>query len=371
MNSRERLLNALAGKPVDRVPISTYELVGYNSRSFENIDPSYRRLMDAIRERTDCVCMWDPASNAVCFESSHPAELETVETREGDSRIFGCTLQTPSGPLTSTRKINDGIHTVWQVEHWCKSPEDVDRALSIPNQPLDYDVSDLARIENEMGDRGIVMTTLGDPLLYAAELMEFGAFTIWAMMETEHFARVIEILHERIMENLRHQLAVNRADLYRICGPEYATPPYLPPSFFERFVTPYVREMSELIHSHGARVRLHSHGRIGKVLDFIARTGVDALDPCEAPPDGDIELGQVKQKIGDRICLFGNIQLKLLECGTPEQVRQAVKRCMEQAKAGGRYVLMPTAAPINTPLAKQTEANYFHYIEAAEEFGRY
>ena len=47
---------------------------------------------------------------------------------------------------------------------------------------------------------------------------------------------------------------------------------------------PYVAEMVDLIHSRGAMVRLHCHGKIGKVLDMIAETGADGLDPCEAPP---------------------------------------------------------------------------------------
>ena len=63
MNSRQRLLAALDCQAPDRVPISTYELVGYNSQAFENNDPSYASLMQAIREKTDCLAMWNPASN--------------------------------------------------------------------------------------------------------------------------------------------------------------------------------------------------------------------------------------------------------------------------------------------------------------------
>ena len=42
-----------------------------------------------------------------------------------------------------------------------------------------------------------------------------------------------------------------------------------------------------------------------------------------------------------------------------------------KAKAGGGSVLMPTAGPINVPLAPKTEANYNAFIEAGLEFGRY
>jgi uroporphyrinogen decarboxylase len=265
----------------------------------------------------------------------------------------------------------DGVHTTWQVEHWCKNLDDVDKALSVPYEPIDYDISDYTRIKQEVGDHGIIMATIADPLWLAADLMEFGEYTIWAMMETEHFAKTVEIMHERAIENLKRQLEVCVVDLYRIAGPEYATPPFLPPRFFQQFVVPYVSEITELIHSKGAKVRIHSHGKIGQVLDMILDTGVDAIDPCEAPPDGDIPLAEIKERVGQSMCIFGNIQLKLLEAGTPEMVAEEVRICMRAAKEGGGFVIMPTAAPIDTPLSSQTEENYFSFIDTALEFGQY
>ena len=57
MTSRERLLAVLRGEIPDRVPISTYELNGYGTGNFENNQPSYKPLMDFIRQHTDCLYM--------------------------------------------------------------------------------------------------------------------------------------------------------------------------------------------------------------------------------------------------------------------------------------------------------------------------
>ena len=40
-------------------------------------------------------------------------------------------------------------------------------------------------------------------------------------------------------------------------------------------------------------------------------------------------------------------------------------------KPGGRFVLMPTAAPINVPLSPKTEKNYRAYIDTALELAPY
>ena len=85
MTSRERLLNAIRCRPVDRVPINTYELCARNSQSFENNQPSYQGLMQFIREHTDAVAMWNPAGNGVfalsCLLYTSPSPRDRTRSR--------------------------------------------------------------------------------------------------------------------------------------------------------------------------------------------------------------------------------------------------------------------------------------------------
>jgi len=371
MTSRERLLSAISHKKTDKVPISTYELAGYNSHSFENNEPSYKNLMDYIREKTDCVCMWNQWSDYKIAQSAYPAQIDYNKIRGENYTEWYLTLHTSQGELTSTHRVYDNLHTTWQTERWCKTIEDVDKMLSIPFEPVIYNDSDYARINAEVSERGIIMSDAADPAYLAMELMEFGESTVWVMTETEHFAKTVDEIHRRNMINLENMLKNRVVDLYRICGPEYLTPPYLPPSYFRRFVTPYLKEMTDLIHKYGGLVRIHSHGKIGKVLDDIISCGADALDPCEAPPDGDITLRELKNRAGNQMCLFGNIQLKALEHSNTAEIREIVRICMDSAKEGGGYVIMPTAAPINVPLSSKTEENYRVFIDTALEYGKY
>jgi uroporphyrinogen-III decarboxylase len=264
------------------------------------------------------------------------------------------------------------VFTTWQVEHWCKTLEDVDRALSVPYAPGVYDASDLPRVLDELGDHGIVMASIADPAYLAADLMSFQDFILWAFEEPEHFARTVEVVGERVMENLRRQLDCCVLDSYRICGPEYLTPPYAPPAMFRRFVLPWIARMTELIHSRGALVRIHCHGKMGRVLDMILESGCDGIDPCEPPPDGDIELAEVKRRSAARgVSIWGNLELKLLETASPERVRQEVRAILDAAMEGGGLVVLPTAAPIAAELPARTEANYRAFIEAVLELGKY
>ena len=118
-----------------------------------------------------------------------------------------------------------------------------------------------------------------------------------------------QLIHRRNMINLENMLKTRTVDLYRICGSETFTPPYLPPAYFSRFVTPYLKEITGLIHKYGGLARIHCHGKTGKVLDDIISCGADAFDPCEAPPDGDISLRGLKERAGGKDCLFCYLRL--------------------------------------------------------------
>jgi len=113
MNSRERLKAILTGQIPDRVPISTYELCGYNSQAFENNDPSYAKLMESIRKKTDCICMWNPGSNATLLESSYPVKTEVEQKKEGDFTVTHTVFHTPRGNIKQTTKVMDNVHTTW------------------------------------------------------------------------------------------------------------------------------------------------------------------------------------------------------------------------------------------------------------------
>jgi uroporphyrinogen decarboxylase len=121
----------------------------------------------------------------------------------------------------------------------------------------------------------------------------------------------------------------------------------------------------------GVYPRIHSHGRVGRVLDEIVKCGAAALDPVEPPPDGDITIAEIKKRTGNKLCLMGGIELKHLEAASGDYVENLIRNLIAQGKPDGKYVIMPTAAPINIPLSPKTENNYKRFIETALECGKY
>ena len=95
---------------------------------------------------------------------------------------------------------------------------------------------------------------------------------------------------------------------------------------------------------------------------------VDGFDALECPPTGDIDLAELKQTLGKKISLRGNVNsITVMLEGTPEDVRQDVKRCMDAAKENGGFILgVGDQTPYATP-----EENLYAFVEAGREFGAY
>ena len=83
------------------------------------------------------------------------------------------------------------------------------------------------------------MVDLADPICEEAGLFTFSDFTVTAYTEPDTIQRLLDFAYERQVHFLRDMLRQGAGPIFRISGPEYCTPPYLPKECFERFVTRY------------------------------------------------------------------------------------------------------------------------------------
>jgi hypothetical protein len=367
MTRKDRILTAMRHGQPDRVPVSSYEINPWDPAAWQHGDRSYADVLAATREYADCIWMWDPPIGN--------AALDRITTRacptDGSARVTTVRIETPRGDLVSRSRRRGGIKTSWTVEPLVKDEEDIDRWLSIPFEFAAPDLASYFEAETRVGDDGIVQGDIADPLCEIADLPGLQGF---ASLSIENPARIREMMdqaQERLLVCLEHVLKNTPVPAFRIFGPEYAAPPIMAPSAFREFVVPYDREIINLIHKYGRLARLHCHGGIRDILDDIVEMGADATDPVEPTPFGDITLREAKEKAGDRLCLIGNIETDLLERGSEEEVARAVRECMDAAKAGGGYIICPTAMPICSPLPDRASRNIIRYLEEADVHARY
>lgn len=138
------------------------------------------------------------------------------------------------------------------------------------------------------------------------------------------------------------------------------------PAQFDEFISPYQREIVDLIHAKGAKAIKHTDGNIWPILDRLIENGFDGIHPLQ--PQAGMDLKKVKAYCGDRICLLGNIDcIDLLPSGTEAEVEEAVRKAIEDAGAGGGYIITSS----NTIHPGCKPENYIAMVRAARKYGQY
>lgn len=97
------------------------------------------------------------------------------------------------------------------------------------------------------------------------------------------------------------------------------------PKMYERFALPYEKRIFAEVHRAGALARLHICGNTTRILPAMLGSGADVIDL-----DWMVDFSKASAAFGGTVSLCGNTNpvADLLQ-GTPEQVYQATRHCLE------------------------------------------
>jgi uroporphyrinogen decarboxylase len=195
--------------------------------------------------------------------------------------------------------------------------------------------------------------------------MGFDNFAVNLKLNPGFVSRVLERVARIQLNGLRKLVSVrNVAAVWAVDDIAYGSGPILSLQDLRTHLFPWYEEFGRVCREMGAYFFYHTDGVVWDLLEDLMALGVDALHPID-PTCMDIE--EVKQKVGNRLAIIGNISNELLEAGTPAEVRECVKRRLRVLAPGGGYCLgsgnsVPDWASID---------NYRAMIEAGLRFGRY
>jgi uroporphyrinogen decarboxylase len=145
----------------------------------------------------------------------------------------------------------------------------------------------------------------------------------------------------------------------------HKTGPQTSPQVLDEFFGPSLRRIAEEAHGRGLKIIIHSCGNVNQLLDLFADWGFDGVHSLE--PTAGMELATVKQRVGDRMCVFGNLDIShLLSHGTRQQVETAVKDALRAAGGGGGFIMAMT----NSHHAVKVE-NTRWMLEFTHRYGTY
>jgi uroporphyrinogen decarboxylase len=140
--------------------------------------------------------------------------------------------------------------------------------------------------------------------------------------------------------------------------------PFFNPEQMERFILPYMREWARAVRSQDCFAILHTDGNVNTLIKDLLESGIHAMQAID--PVAGMDINKVKETVGNKLCLCGNVDCGLLVTGTPETVFEAAKDLLLAMKEKGGYVFgASNAVQQEVPME-----NYRAMIEAWKEYGR-
>ncbi|MCD6472923.1 uroporphyrinogen decarboxylase family protein [Candidatus Aerophobetes bacterium] len=213
-----------------------------------------------------------------------------------------------------------------------------------------------------------ITITLGGNFTIAGNICSPDKLSRWMIKKPKLVHKLLQLATNHILEVIQYWVDTFGAERVRprIWEP-LATNSIISPKQFEKFVFPYLRETSEKILVMGIKhILYHICGDHNLNLPYWAR--VPMGNPGIVSFGQQVALTTAIKYFGNKCIIAGNIEPAIIQNGTPQQVYELCKQCIEKAKYAPRgYMLMPGCEipPMAPPY------NVYMMKKAVDDFGWY
>ncbi len=376
LSDKQRVHAALAGKPLDRFPVTSLYNQLYHLDHFDELTgrPQWEVERWLHSEPAAHVALFGEMLAAAPFELLQPQSAPPRETREHIEFVVHdgvpCRRDRRSGelaPLVAPRTGHAHDYHANETQ-FVFDRHDVDARLApvTAEEQLATGANDFldAAVAAYGADHFIVAGGVCGVLYLCGE--HVGLTNLFGLMLED--PALIEYLSARLLEQsietIRRFAAAGADAIY--LDDALATNDMISVAHYERFCLPAMREMVREVQRLGHRAILIYFGGIADRLEQIASLGADGLS-METSMKGYVnDVAVIAAQIGDRVSLFGNIDpVGVLQSGGGQALEGELAR---QAAAGrtARGFIHCTGSPITpaTPLRRVQQ-----FIELSKQHG--
>lgn len=367
MTHRERILAAIRGEPVDRLPWVPRLDLWYKANVYcRTMPPEWRDASLAdIQEDLgigrhevipDFLDVEEPdevydRALGIDHVRNQPFRLrfqrtERIVERAGDETRV--TYRTPVGSLSATvvyteQMRRDGVTLMQVTEKPIKSFEDYDVAAWIfEDLEVIRDGGRYAEFQREVGESGVAVAyasaCAGGAHHLLKELVPYDRF----YFDMYDYPQVIERTAERMQgyyDEVLDACGDSSAEVV-LFGANYDLM-ITPPPVFESYVAAPLATAADRLHRAGKLLATHTDGENQQLLDFYVQCGVDLADSVCPFPMTRLHLSEVREAFGTHPAIWGGIcSVSVLEDSfTDEQFEAHLDEVIEAVGDGRRMIL--------------------------------
>jgi hypothetical protein len=348
MSSKDRILNAMAFKPTDRVPLMLrfWSLGGDDDNIPFNWRDPIERVEHTLALGLDDTLTLQPPLGYV--EEYIPEELDQVSSYserlppgDGDRYpLLKKVYETPSGPLQTITsltddwpygddiKLFDDYNLSRLKEPLIKSSDDLPRLEYLLGSPSPAQISDFrerARTLRAQADRlGVVLdggwVALGDAAIWLCgiEPILFGQ-----MDHPEFLDSLLDVIAEWELSRISLLLEEDVDVIVHMAW--YETTDFWTPANYRKLLKPRLLRAIERVHQADRRFRyIITKAWTPYIPDFLTMH-IDCLAGVD-PVQDRIDLADIKQRLGGQICLMGGLNSAImLSQWSDTQIREAAE----------------------------------------------
>jgi len=231
------------------------------------------------------------------------------------------------------------LHRQDMADLYIKTAERYDHSAIFlhPNPNTLEETIRLIHLVREMsGDKYFLMMH-GDATFSIPSGTEMQRFCYRLVDEPDKVKEEAKLMVNKALEKAEIISRAGGLDAFALCS-DYClnAGPFLSPSMFAEFVTPYLAMLIEGYRSLGFYTIKHTDGNIMPILDQLVDCEPDALHSLD--PQGGVDLAEVKRLVGDKVCLIGNVNCGLLQTGTQEEAIESARYALRHGMPGGGYI---------------------------------
>jgi uroporphyrinogen-III decarboxylase len=351
MTPKERIVAALRGREVDRVPWCPFFTYWWDAQSEERQkagQPAFCREIGAD------ALLRGPTTAFTASDLLGLAEVPLGSSYNLKDDLPGCTIsrtedaghkyvrwETSVGRLEVTLTFSPQGGTWFVTGHPVKKKEDY-KTLQwmVERMRLRPHYEEVHAQIDELGGDGLVVP-LVSPFLKSPfqSLLEHFVGTEKLCYDLFDFPEVVEqtiaAMGRRAREAV-HLSAESRAEAF--ISWEDSSTTNLSPDMFRRYVAPELDAWGAILHQEGKMLIHHACGHLRDLLPIIAGEQVDAVESVSPPPTGNIEIWDAQALLGDRMGLIGGIEPVKFQAYQGRQFESYVREILQRT-AGTHYIL--------------------------------
>lgn len=327
MTSLERFLKAVRFEDVNRPPVWMMRQAGRTL-------PEYRRLRENYSFWE--LCRTPKLAAEVTLQPIHRFPLDAAV-------IFSDILVVPDA-----LGIEVSFSPKLALSPVIQNSEGIERLNMVDlRSRLDYVAETIKQVSRETGGKTAVLGFSGAPYTLSCYMIEGGS--------SRHFLKVREMMYRNTQTflSLQEKLADAVSEYLLLQAEASATAVQLfdtwagdlNPRDYETFVQPYVKRIIHTVKKKSDIPVIYYINGIGSHLSAAAETGADVIGV-----DWRISLSAVREKLGDRKVVQGNLDPALL-FASPEEIRRRVNDLLQETGGMGHIVNLGHGLIPETPLS--------------------